>query len=349
MNFLKAAVFLGPRRIRVLDVETPKVASNEVLIKIKNVGICGMDVHRYSRQKDTLRNVKEKIITLIFPLKQIMGHEFSGFVIDKGKNVKNVEVNEKVTAFPRITCHTCNYCKMGLMNLCENERPWPGAFAEYVKVPSENTVKIPKEISCKSAAMLEPLACALHAARVSKVKKYDSVAILGAGTMGLLLLQVLKSFGIEKILVTDILDFKLEVARKLKADITLNPSEVSSQEKKILTRGVDATFVCIGGAASVLNQAIDLAKKRGKINIVGSFFSPPKINMLEFRHKELTMTGSEGFNKEDFLDGIDLLLNGKVTVKPLITHVFPLTKVDMAFETALNSEQTKSIKVQITP
>jgi len=344
---LKAAVFLGPKRVKVLDVETPTITSDEVLIKTKAAGICGTDLHFYLGKNGILRNLLNRILTMIFPLKTIIGHEFSGFVADKGKNVKDVELNEKVTAWPIIPCHECRYCKMGLTHLCENMRPWPGAFSEFVKVPSENVIKIPPQLSYEEAAMLEPLACAVHAVKLAKIEKRHSVAILGAGTMGLLILQVVRSLGAEKILVTDVLDFKLEMAKKLGADIAMNAIKINSHEKKSLTKNVDVVFECVGGSASTLNQALNLIDKRGKVVLFGSFTSPPQINMLKFRQKELTIIGSEASEKKDFLDGINLLTHGKVKVKPLITHQFPLKDISEAFETASKSKQTKSIKVQI--
>jgi 2-desacetyl-2-hydroxyethyl bacteriochlorophyllide A dehydrogenase len=346
---MKAAVSSGIRRIRVLDVETPKTASNEVLIKTKAIGICGTDLHFYSGSHGRIKNLLERIEAIVYPSKTIMGHEFSGFIIDKGKNVNDVELNDKVTAWPVMPCHECKYCKMGLMHLCENIRPCPGAFCEFVKVPSENVVKIPEQLSYEEAAMLEPLASAVHAVKLAKIEKEPSVTILGAGTIGLLILQVAKAFGVKKILVMDILEFKLEVAKKLGADTIMNTLKINFHDEKNLTKEVDTIFECVGGTAPTLNQAINLINKRGKIVAVGSFTSPPQINMLKFRRKELTMISSEASEKRDFLKGINLLINGKVKVNPLITHKFPLGSISEAFETALRSEQTKSIKVEIIP
>ena len=331
----------------MLDVETPKAVSNEVLIKTKAIGICGTDLHFYSGKNGTLKDLFEQIKTIIFPSKTIIGHEFSGFVFDKGKNVHDVKLSDRVTAWPIIPCHECKYCKMGLMNLCENIRSWPGVFCEFVKVPSKNIVKIPTGLSYEEAAMLEPLACAVHAFKLAKIEKHHSVAIFGAGTMGLLILQLIKSFGIEKILATDIVEFKLEMAKKLGADTVMNPLKINRHEKKRLMKDVDIVFECVGGSASTLNQALNLANKRGKIIVIGTFTSTPQIDMLKFRQKELTIVGSEASEKRDFLDGIHLLINGNVKVKPLITHKFPLENIKEAFEVALEKEKTKSIKVQI--
>jgi len=347
VNFLKAAVFFGPKKVKVLDVEEPKIASDEVLIKTKAVGICGTDLHFYLGKNGKFQDLLERIKKLMFPSKTILGHEFSGFVIDKGKNVNNVELNEKVTAWPVIPCHECKYCKMGLMHLCENIRPWPGAFSEFVKVPSENIVKIPTQLSYEEVAMLEPLASAIHAVKLAKIEKESSIAILGAGTMGLLILQVAKSLGVKEILAVDILEFKLEMAKMLGADIAVHASEITRHKKGSLMNNVDVAFECVGGSAPTLHQALNLVDNHAKIIVVGSFAFPQCIDMLKFRQKELTMIGSQPQEKRDFIDGIDLLINKKVKLKPLITHKFPLEHAKKAFETALKSEQTKSIKVEI--
>jgi L-iditol 2-dehydrogenase len=344
---MKAAIFSGPRRVRVVDVETPKIASNEVLIKTQVAGICGTDLHFYSGKNGALENLIERMKTTIAPYKIIMGHEFSGFVTDKGNDANDIELNERVTAWPIIPCHECKYCKMGFTHLCENRRLWPGAFSEFIKVPLENVIKIPAKLSYEEAAMLEPIACAIHAVKLAEIEKHHSIFILGAGTMGLLVLQVARSFGVEKILVTDVVDFRLEMAKKLGADIAMNATKVDSYEKKTLMKDLDVAFECSGSSASTINQAIDLIDKRGTIMVFGSFTSPPQINLLKFRQKELAIIGSEASQKIDFLDGINLLTDGKVKVQPLITHKFPLESIRNAFEVALGKEKTKSIKVQI--
>jgi 2-desacetyl-2-hydroxyethyl bacteriochlorophyllide A dehydrogenase len=345
---LKAAVFLGPKRVKLLDVKKPTITSDEVLIKIRAAGICGSDLRFYLGKKGMLRNLLNRAITLVSPSKTIIGHEFSGFVVEKGKHVDNVEVNEKVTAWPIIPCHECRYCKMGLTNLCENIRPWPGAFSEFVKVPAENVIKIPVQSSYEEAAMLEPLACALHGIRLANIEKHHSVAILGAGTMGLLALQEIKSLGVKQTTIIDIVPFKLELAKKLGADISINCNEINSCEKERLCKDIDIVIECVGGSAAILNQASDLVKKRGKIVTFGTLTSPQKINLLKFRQKELTIMGSEGSEKQDFVNAINLLVSGRVKLKPLITHKFPLKNIKDAFKTA-SKRENKSIKIQIIP
>lgn len=349
---MKAVVLLGPKRVKVLNVDMPKTAANEVLIRVKAAGICGSDLlsyrssHNQSLLKKGIQNFTKYLspyVSQFLQRKKVLGHEFSGTVEEKGKGVNFVELGEKVTAWPIIPCHKCEACKVGLMHLCEYEGEWPGAFSEYIKVPSNNVVQIPAQLSFEEAVLLEPLAAALHAAKLAEIKRQDSLAILGAGTIGLLLLQVVKSFGVRKVAITDVCNFPLEVARNLGADRVINASEVKSQE----IESVDITFECVGGSAPTIKQAFEVTSCHGKIILLGTFASPQSIDMLKFRRKEFVLIGSNGSQKDDFSDALKLLIDGKVKVKPLITHVFPFSKASEAFETALNKEKTNSIKVEI--
>jgi len=348
-DLMKVAIILGPQRIKIVDVKTPKITSNDVLIKIKATGICGSDLHFYSGMNGRLQNFLLGIKRVLSPSKIIRGHEFSGFVVEKGKNVDDIDLNDKVTALPISPCQECNYCKIGFTHLCESPNPWPGAFAEFIKLSSNDIVNVPEEISYEEAAMLEPLACAVHAVKISEVKKEDSVIILGAGTIGLLTLQILKSLNVEKIAITDILDFKLQMAKQLGADIAIKAFDVNYYKNRDLIKNTNLIFECVGSFAPTLHQAINLIDKHGRIIVLGSFSTPQKIDILKIRQKEVTIVGSEASNKEDFMDSIKLLSDKKVKLEPLITHKFPLKDISKAFKTALECEQTKSIKVEIIP
>jgi len=342
---LKAAVFLGPRRVKILDVQKPIITEDEVLIKTKVAGICGSDLPHYLGSKRKLLNILQRAKTLFFPYSTIIGHEFSGLVAEKGKNVTNVELNERVTALPTTSCHECKYCKMGLMRLCENFRMVPGAFSEFVKVPAENIIKIPAQLSYEEAAMIEPLACALHGIKLANIEKHHSVAVIGAGTIGLLVLLGVKSLGVKQATIYDPVPFKLNLAKKLCADAAINCNAINPYEKESSTQEIDVVIECVGGSGGTLNQASNIVTKRGKIVTFGTFVSTQKFNFDKFRSREVTLLGSEGCEKQDFVDAINLLSSRKVDVKPLITHTFPLQNIKEAFETAL---KTESIKVQIT-
>lgn len=329
----------------------PKTAANEVLIRVKAAGICGSDVlsYRGSHNQSFLKKGAENVTKYLSPhlpqilrRKKVLGHEFSGTIEGKGKDV-DFELGEKVTAWPIMPCNKCEACKMGLMHLCEHEREWPGAFSEFIRVPSNNVVQIPPQLSFEEAVLLEPLATALHAARLAEIRREDSVAILGAGTIGLLLLQVVRDFGVGDVAITDVFNFPLEVARNLGADRVINASEFESQK----IDSVDITFECVGGSAPTIKQAFEVTSCHGKIVLLGTFASPQSIDMLKFRRKESVLIGSNGSQKDDFSDALKLLTDRKVKVKPLITHVFPFSKASEAFETALNKEKTNSIKVEL--
>jgi len=353
---LKAVVLSGPRRVKVINTNKPKMGSNEVLVQTKAAGICGSDLLYYLGTQSGLPKRLDGVLKYIKRLgarfvrsKQVMGHEFSGVVEEIGRAVTNIELGEKVSAWPIMPCHKCKACRSGLEHLCEHERTWPGAFCEFVKVPSYNVIKIPPELSFYEAAMLEPLACSLHAAKIAKIESQHSVAILGCGTIGLLLLQIVNTLGVHKTVITDVHEFPLAVAKTLGANRTINVTGVDCNKIEDLTGSVDITFECVGGSAQTIKQALNITRRRGKIIVLGTFTSIQSVNMLNFRRKELTLLGSNGSTKKDFSEALNLLLDRKVQVKPLITHVFPFSKASKAFETALKSKQTKSIKVEIIP
>jgi len=341
---LKVAIFAGPKRVKILDIKKPIITEDEVLIKSKVAGICGSDLHHYVGSKRKVLNLLQRAKTLFFPHSTIIGHEFSGLVAEKGKNVTNVELNERVTALPSTSCHECKYCEKGLMRLCENFRMIPGTFSEFVKVPAESILKIPDQLSYEEAAMIEPLACALHGIRLANIEKHHSVAVIGAGTIGLLVLLGVKALGVKQATIYDIVPFKLNLAKKLGADFAIN-SKIKPSGKEGLTQEIDIVIECVGGSGGTLNQASNIVKKRGKIVTFGTFVSTKQFNFDKFRSREITLLGSEGCEKQDFVDAINLLSSGKVDVKPLITHTFPLRNITEAFEAALKPE---SIKVQIT-
>jgi len=349
---LKAVVLSGPRRVKVLNVDMPKTTANDVLIRVKAAGICGTDLisYRGSRYQPLLKKSIQNFPKYLGPYvpqflrrKKVLGHEFSGTVEKKGKHVNHVELGEKVTAWPIMSCNKCEACRIGLKHLCEHEREWPGAFSEFIKVPLDNLIRIPAQLSFEEAVLLEPLAAVLHATRLADINPQDSIAILGAGTIGLLLMQVAKSLGVREIAITDVYNFPLQVAKKLGADRVINASEVKNKEIGY----VDITFECVGGSAPTIKQAFEVTSCHGKIILLGTFAFPQSIDMFKFRRKEFVLIGSNGSQKHDFSDAIKLLIDGKVKVKPLITHVFPFSKASEAFDTALKKEETNSIKVEL--
>lgn len=365
---MKAVALVGPKKFKEIEVDKPKPDSCEALIKVKVVGICGSDLHIVCERKD----IKERAYAHVYEIMQkfhsilpfsisskmsflqpkIIGHEFSGIIESVGDSVKNIERGTRVSANPNLACGICQACKIGYEQFCSQGRGlgWggrPGALAEYVRVPAKNIVVVPPQISDEEAATLDCIAVALNAAKLAEINKQHSVVILGAGTIGLLLLQVLKSFGVDNIAITDISDFNLGLAEKFGIKYTFNAFECDVCKKVKKTLGhVDRVFECVGGSSPTLEQAFDIIDFHGKIIVVGKFNLPVVIPSRFFMN-EVTLVASSAYQNAEFQKSLELLVNGDVQVKPLITHIFPASRANEAFEAALRGNGIKAAKVQI--
>ena len=367
-DFLKAMTLIGPRMFREVDISLPTLRSDDVLVKTKIVGICGSDLLTYTGSwiKGYYWGVIMKIISRARALVtsypdrlgdrswfEILGHEFSGTIEDLGKNVSDFEYGERIAVTPNISCHNCEACRAGYENLCIRDMEIgssgiQGALAEYVKVPAENIVVIPPTLSHEAAAMADCVAVALHAVKLAEVKGDHKITILGAGIIGLLILQVLNTLGLRKIAITDLNDYNLDVAKRLGAEYTFNASQGNvCEEVKRALGPIDRVFECVGGKAPTVNQALDLVGCHGRTIVIGNFITPQKIEMLRFRKKESILLGCSRYMKSEFREALKMLIESKINTDLIITHKFPIHRIREAFETALNKHRTKSIKVQI--
>ena len=359
---------IAPRMFKEIDTSLPKLGSNEVLVKTKIVGICGSDLLTYRGCwiKGYYWGVIMKSLTRARALLtghpdpladrswfEILGHEVSGTIEDWGKNVSDFEYGERVALTPNILCHNCEAGKTGYENLCVRDMEIgssgiPGALAEYVKVPAENIVAIPPTLSHEAAAIADCVAVALHAVKLAEVKGDHNIIILGGGTMGLLILQVLNTLGLRKIAITDLNDSNLDVAKRLGAEYTFNASQgnICEEVKRALGQ-IHRVFECVGGKAPTLNQALELVGFHGRTIVIGNFTTPEKIKMLRFRKKESILLGCSRYTKSEFREAVKMLVESKINTDLIITHKFPIHRIREAFETALNKHRTKSIKVQI--
>jgi 2-desacetyl-2-hydroxyethyl bacteriochlorophyllide A dehydrogenase len=365
---LKAIALIAPKIFKEVNINLPTLGPQDVLVKTRIVGICGSDLLTYKGYwiKGYYRGVIMKLLTharfLLTehpdPLAdrswlEILGHEVSGTIQDLGKNVSGFEYGQRIALTPNISCHNCEACKTGYENLCIRDMEIgssgiPGAFAEYVKIPAENIVIIPPNLSHEAAAMADCVAVALHAVKLAEVNENHKIVIHGAGTMGLLILQMLNLFGLRKIAITDLNDHNLDVAKRLGAEYIFNASYVNiCEEAKRALGQIDRVFECVGGNAPTLNQALDLVGFHGRTIVIGNFTIPQNIRMLRFRKKESTLIGCSRYTKSEFQEAVKMLIDGKINTDLLITHKFPMGRIREAFETALNKQKTKAIKVQI--
>ena len=341
MSKMRQAKLVGLRKIELQEREIPKPNDNEVLIQVKWVGICGSDIHAFKGEHPFVHP----------PI--VLGHEFSGVVWDTGSRVSTLKKGDRVTVEPNLTCGKCYNCRHGRYNICTNLRVigcvgYDGALAEYIAIPEEKTIKIPDTLSFEEAALIEPVAVAIHAVRISGQKIGDRVLILGAGTIGLFVMQAARLTGAKQVLITDLLDYRLELAKNLGADNIINArlkDPVKFIHQSYGKEGIDLIYECVG-LEKTISQAIEVARKGTRVIIVGVPAGKINTNLAYVQDRELELVGSLMYTRKDFLTAIELIQKEKIKVKPLISHKFTLKEVDKAFKTILEG-RSKVLKVLI--
>src|SRR4030042_3846904 len=261
--------------LRIEDVEVPTVGSREVLVKVGAATTCGTDLKIFQR------GYVEKVIKL----PTIFGHEWAGEVVEVGKDLEWPEKDMRIRAGNSAPCLHCAMCQKGKYNLCENMIWLWGAYAEYIKVPARtilvNTQEIPAHVAYEEASVAEPLACVLHGVEEAGVRLGDSIAIVGAGPIGLLHLLTVKRMGAEKVIMIDLVDERLDFAKKLGADETINSGRENASEKvREFTSGygVDVAIEAIGLPAT-WEQALRLVRKGGTVLEFGGCPSGTEIKL----------------------------------------------------------------------
>jgi 2-desacetyl-2-hydroxyethyl bacteriochlorophyllide A dehydrogenase len=312
-----AALFNSPHNLRLVDYPLTKLESDQVLVKVGACGICGTDFHIYHGKAPAKAPV-------------IIGHEYAGEIVEKGNDVSNFSVGDKIAVNPNIHCGYCEFCKTGKIHLCRNLKALGvtvnGGFAQYSKVLVTQAYKIPGNYSVKHAAFAEPLSCCLHGIVQANIKIGDSVAIIGAGTIGLFMVQLARLKGSSKIIVFDPVPEKRKLAAELNADYVFDPAddEFISKTKEVTSGGTDIVIECAGNE-SAAQISLDLVRKGGTIVIFGLSSSDSflKLNLQTLFHNELTIKSSL-LNPYTFQTAVDLLITGRIKVDLFNTHYFSL-------------------------
>lgn len=346
---MKAAVLTGVQQIRIQEKIIPAVGPGEGLVKIELAGICGTDVHAY---KDGM----------LFRPGTVMGHEPVGTVIEVGEGVTGFRRGDRVAIFSVASCGQCDACKAGLEYYCANAFEWTmghspkfdGAFAEYVKIPfaDDMLIRIPDHLSFNDAAIAEPVGTGLRAIRLSKFKLGDTVAVLGAGPIGLMLIQLLKISGAHQIICSEVSPYRSEIAREVGADVVLNPIEYgSSLVDRIasLTGGLgpDIVFEC-SGASAAFQQAFQIVRPAGQIITVGVIMQETPITPIDIILREINVQGSLGCTKQEMEMAIDLLAAGRFNTDAIISDIIPLVDIEeKGFKRLLESPEV--IKILVAP
>lgn len=313
---MKALVIEGPKKASIKEVGYPEYEDNDVVIKVKNVGICGTDFHIYAGE-------------FLSPYPIIPGHEFSGVIDKVGKNVRQFKPGDRVTADPSLFCGECLPCLTHRGNQCKN---WgalgntvDGCFAEYVKVPSRNVVKIPDSMSFEEAAFIEPVACMVHGMNRLQLKAADKVLLFGAGAMGQQLVQALSHLGASDLVVVDVDQSKLQLALQFGATRGILSKDVENElGKEKYPDGFDVVIDATGIPA-VVEKAFDYMGPTAKYLQFGVTPDTAKIQISPFKlyNKDWTILGSMAINYT-FIPAFNWVKEGRIKVNHLISKTITL-------------------------
>lgn len=340
------AILYGINDIRLEQTPIEEPNGDEVLLEMGCVGICGSDVHYL---------VKGRIGDFVVRKPMIIGHESAGIVAKIGSNVKNLKVGDRVAIEPGVSCRVCKFCKEGRYNLCKDmvfcaTPPVHGSLRRFYKHAADFCFKLPDHITLSEGALLEPLSVGVHACKRASVDIGSKVLVLGAGPIGLVTLLVAKAMGATKVVVTDLVQARLDMAMNLGADGTyLVRNDVSEADtvREIHTifgeepnKTIDAC-----GAQSSIRTAILATRSGGVVVLVGMGAAEVQIPLINALVREVDIRGVFRY-ANDYADALDLLASGKINVKPLITHNYKLEDTVKAFETS-KSGHSDVIKVMI--
>ncbi|MFZ3151707.1 MAG: zinc-dependent alcohol dehydrogenase family protein [Anaerolineaceae bacterium] len=334
-NKMRAYVLYGKEDMRQENVPIPEISADEVLIKVKACAICGTDPHIYEGRFPA-------------PLPLILGHEFSGKVAKIGANVKFVKPGDRVTADININCGTCYFCRIGQKLHCENIVQLGvhvnGAFAEYIKVPEKNIYILPDEISWVNGAYIEPMACAISGQDRAGIQYGDTVAIIGAGPMGLAHSLLAKLKGAGKVIISELNPVRVQKAKEMGIDVVIDgkkddPIEVVKRETA--GRGADVVIEAVGSGYTY-SQTFKLVRKGGTIVVFGA--APADVTIpvspFEIYSKELKIVSTYAGTYDTFVKAINLLSTKRFDPSQIITTIVDFDHVKEGIE---NAEHNKDI------
>jgi 2-desacetyl-2-hydroxyethyl bacteriochlorophyllide A dehydrogenase len=338
---MRQAIMVAPGIIEYRHIAEPeKIKDNEILLRIKKIGICGSDIHVYHGEHPAVQ----------YPV--VQGHEYSAVVEATGRNVTKAKPGTKATARPQLVCGTCSPCKKGQYNICKYLKVQgfqsPGVAQDLFVVPEERLVVLPDLMTFEQGAMIEPSAVGAHATRRAGDLHGKNVVISGAGTIGNLVAQFAKIRGAGKVLITDISDYRLKIAKKCGIEGVLNVS------RTIFEKGVKSYFGEEGfhigfeaaGVQASLDALISFVENGGDIIIIGVYAENPVMNMYYLGEHELNVYGSMMYHQEDYEFAVKMITAGKIITAPLITCSFPFEKFLDAYR-FIDEKGHKIMKVMI--
>jgi L-iditol 2-dehydrogenase len=345
---MKAVVFYAPGDIRVEEVEQPVCQSGEVLVKVDACAVCGSDMKAAASG-----NVRIKP-------PRIMGHEFTGVIVEKGDHVNGYNIGDRVVMATSISCGECYYCRHGHRNLCVDLAPmgysFDGGMAEYVAIPERailngHLIKTPLSLPAEIAALAEPVSCAVNSIEQCNVKQGDTVVVIGAGPMGILNACIARAYGASKIIFAELNPQRLKQCEQFHFDRLVNPAE--EDLKQVImneTEGYGADTVIIAAPAAVpQEQALELVRKQGNIMLFASL--PVGKSMLNIdsrliHYKELRVLGSSDSTPEHVRKAVEILSSNSFPAAAIVTHRLPLEGIEQAFELMRSGESLRVVLSQ---
>lgn len=356
---MKAALFYGGADIRVEERPTPEPGPGEVLVRVRSAGICGSDLHGYRGGSPGRDSGAPALIG------REDGHELAGEIAGLGPEVTGFSIGQRVGIEPEhlIGCGNCACCRRGDTHICptrgqrHGERHGSHGFSQYDVCRATNVHPLPENVSTDAAAILDCYACAIHALNRVRIKPYANVVVLGTGTIGMTLGQVLRATGAGPVIMVGNRSAPLERARAAgAADLTVANSDgdpVEAVLRQTDGRGAEVIYETVGGNAPTVGQAIQMARPGGTICILGIFTQQPELDTRTAYRKELTITWCNSYGLWDGISeyqiALNLLASGRVRAEPLITHHFRLDQIAEGFAAAADKRNSGATKVLVHP
>ena len=335
---MKATVLFAPKDLRVTDFKEPPLLDNGVKVAVAYCGLCGTDFHKFMGKAGSR--------PVVYPVP--LGHEVSGVVVDVGKNVTEFKKGDRVTVDPNFSCGNCYYCKNGKRHLCSNSKGVVKGLAEYICPPKENVYLIPDTLSLLDASLTEPLSCCLHGVDLLDIKSGETVAVIGCGAIGAIMVQILKSTGAGKIIVFDADDDKRKRAIDLGAHAFINPvkQNVNEEIKNLGVENIDKVIEC-GGIIATASLALSVAGRGATVVLFGVSDAQAELPLKWYDAftKELVIKTSY-INPNTTVRSIAMLENGVIDTSKLISAVISMEEVVNEISTrALSSKGKVIVKV----
>ena len=338
---MRQAIMTSPGVIEYCDIAEPgKLKDNEILLRIKKIGVCGSDIHVFHGKHPAT------------PYPVVQGHEYSAIVEAVGNNVTKVKPGTKATARPQLVCGECGPCKRGQYNACQKLKVQgfqsPGVAQDLFVVPEDRIVPFPDTMTLEQGAMIEPAAVGAHSTGRASGLKGKNVVVSGAGTIGNFVAQFAIARGAAKVLITDISDYRLNIARQCGIEGTLNIIDHSFEEG-VKTYFGDAGFQAgfeAAGVQSSLDVLMQFIEKGGDIIILGVYSQNPVVNMFYLGEHELNVFGSMMYRHEDYEAAVEMIVSGKIITSPLLSNSFPFSQYLEAYQ-YIKEQGDKSMKVMI--